>query len=365
MITIDDPIHETAVSSFVNGTLLDAQKSYPARLEDIDFFLRAQLYISLEDDNYVPEFDCPSGNCEYPTVTTLAVCSRCHNASSEVKSDCNSLKPNCSASYQNLTAEVQRQYDGTFGTWGNQTVDTTSPDLITRLFTLGRIRNTWPPTFTAVSCELFWCTRTFTVKVTNSIYSGTLTARSESWRRLNNGSIIFTYNNTSGSGVIEIPREIQTMFKNHSRFFIGWASETPTPAGVNRTLNETASAELFRRGRMWRYPVGSLEENVTERYGRQAGVVNTASFIARGMTNLIRDEGKEVTGISLAPRTVVNVRWWWLLYPVVIWVMTVVFWGSVWWRTRMRQGGMHAWGVAVLRCCFGGWGTELGISFRD
>jgi len=183
MITIDDPTHETAVSSFVNGTLLDAQKSDPARLEDIDFFLRAQLYISLEDDNYVPEFDCPSGNCEYPTVTTLAVCSRCHNASSEVKSDCNSLMPNCSASYQNLTAEVQRQYDGTFGTWGNQTVDTISPDLITRLFTLGRIRNTWPPTFTAFSCELFWCTRTFTAKVTNSIYSETSTARSESWRR--------------------------------------------------------------------------------------------------------------------------------------------------------------------------------------
>jgi len=110
---------------------------------------------------------------------------------------------------------------------------------------------------------------------------------------------------------------------------------------------------------MWRYPVGSLEENVTELYGRQAGVVNTASFIARGMTNLIREEGKEVTGISLAPRTVVNVRWWRLLYPVVIWVMTVVFWGSVWWRMRMRQGGMHAWGSSGLALLL--WGVGDGI----
>ncbi|KAF8245682.1 hypothetical protein K440DRAFT_633323 [Wilcoxina mikolae CBS 423.85] len=367
MVTTDDPTNETAVSSFVNGTFLAAQKNDPARLQDIDFFLRAQLYISLEDDNYVPEFDCPSGNCEYPTVTSLAVCSRCRNATTEVTSNCNSDTPNCSATYQNLTAYVQRQYDGTFGTWGNQSVDTTSPEIMAQIFTLGRIRNTWPPLFTAYSCELYWCIRTFTSKVTNSIYSETLTSSSSSFERQPNGSIIFTYDHPStpdDSGVIEIPIEIQAMFKSHSQFFTGWASETPTPFGVNRTLNETASSELFRWGRMWRYPVGSLQENVTELYGRKAGVVNTASFIARGMTNLIREEGKEVTGISLAPRTVVNVRWWWLLYPIVVWVLTVVFWVSVWWRTRVRQGGMHSWGSSGLALLLWGVGDGIRKEFR-
>ena len=36
-----------------------------------------------------PEFICPSGNCTWPSYTTLGVCSECNNITSQIKASCN------------------------------------------------------------------------------------------------------------------------------------------------------------------------------------------------------------------------------------------------------------------------------------
>ena len=338
----------TAAAGVSNGTTVPV----------VEFAVSAAVFASLNHyEQHDPLYRCDSGNCEYPPFATLGVCSQCTNATQDdVKHRCDDDGDFCEASYASLTSFAWREADsGTlFSTIINQTADPSLADSIVDTRTLSVNSTHWPPTYTAYACRIIWCVRTVNATVVNATYAETETAVSTASTSRPDGTAVFPYEKpvAAAAGAVvrtekmefAVTAKAQTAFKALAQLLTGWSQ---------RSRNDgkwTHSSAFF--GGMATFATADMTVGGKHMHRHKPLPVQV---IADGMSNAIRSQ-MTVVGLKVERHTVVSVRWWWLFYPIGVWLLCAFFLAAVVWETRRNEAHFGAWGCSAIALLL--WGVD-------
>jgi hypothetical protein len=286
---------------------------------------------------------CPSGSCNFDRTSTLGVCYRCQNATEEIQTRCE--HDTCWSDYRNLTISFTNSTLYAI----NQTVDTSNSTSIAKTFSLySKIDSsvsTWPPIHNACVCELVWCKTTLQGKVRNFTYSETVFKTSILSQFSDDGTLTVGSSQPDNEH-ITVGRQAQEVYKHLSTNLTGWSVSE-----INHTAH---SSEIF--GAFSVLPTtGDMSEKpgLSSMYLSNISSIYPISRVAYGMSNAVRFQGTWSVGDQVVPTTMIHVRWWWLLYPVVIWVCCAVFLVRTLRKTTAGADGIGAWrcsSLALLLC---------------
>lgn len=332
-----------------------------------------------------PDFNCPSGNCTWPSFTTLGICSACTNINSRVKASCNTglqwdicwyelmgsgdLPGNASypgpdqipepqGSGRDTTKFIARcSRDGISSwplwfTWASNVWDK-SVDLLS--FTayrfpkdpnaiMGRCKL---PTAHVEQCKLFWCAKTFD---SAAAVNGKIDEGASTGVRL----VPFNATNTSCSGLrtLEAPareprvpmqgliredRACPSSSKDIGPHDVFWVNRNDHVMTVNML------SPVVYRQQMTIDANGAAYDDLEGAGAGSASAINTALWdnhggnlsltladIATSMTNRIRlnDGHDEIKGTSTRDHTVIKVTWYWLIYMVAMVLLSLIFFAT-------------------------------------
>ncbi|KAF8539490.1 hypothetical protein BDD12DRAFT_882266 [Trichophaea hybrida] len=359
----DDPENLTKLSTsetyyndyqeeLVNGTATN-NLTIPV----VEFRVEAALFSSL--NHYMqqdPAYRCDSGNCVYPVFTTLGVCSTCTNAThDEIAQSCDDTDDYCDAHYKSLTSRSWRDSKSNsdyYSTIVNQTADATTADSIVDTWTLSVNSTAWPPIYKAYTCKVMWCVRTVNASVINSTYSEielTMTSTA-SLDKDGSGTAIIMHKDFNGSDMTpyRVTKNSQLAFKTLGASLTGWSrrSDSNQKLIVNSSplfsgVAAFSTADMMVGGKhMHRHKATPVE------------------VMADGMSHAIRNQ-LTIVGKKVENHTLVKVRWVWLLYPMVSWVLSAIFLVGVVWKTHNKKGEVGAWGCSSIAQLL--WGVDENV----
>jgi len=325
--------------------------SQAAPVPAVEFAVASSVFASL--NHFVvhdPLYRCDSGNCDYPRFTTLGICSHCHDTKDEITSACDTDQNHCWANYRDLIGNAwERSNDTAFSTVINQTINTESVSIV-ETFTLNVSMVTWPPTYAAWSCEIMWCVRSVNATVKNSTFTETQLDEHTEATLQPDGSALFQYIEPDKQVTnFTVTRSAQRAFKALGSTLAGWSRKTQTGQWVH-------SSPLF--GGMAAFATADMTVGGSHRHRHKA---NPIDVMADGMSNAIRNS-LSVPGWRVERHTIVQVRWWWMVYPAAIWILTAVFTWAVAWSTMTRDTSVGAWGCSSIALLL--WGVDDDIRER-
>ena len=300
---------------------LDEDDAHPV----VDFAVQAALFGSLSPVQTVtPLHNCPTGNCKYPTFTTLAICGSCE--AEEVQAECSG--DYCLGEYAELRAYSWRD-KSQHSTLLNQTLFASAENpetgyiagthtLITQNLTA------WPPVYKGSECGLRWCLQEVKAKVVNATYHETTRALPAKATIASNGTAVFTYTDQTFSvtpSSISAFAALADSLRGWSKCdmqHMSWLHSSPLFAGLAKFITTSAAGSV---------PV---------------------SQIATAMSRALRTDSA-ISGHFVETRTVISVRWGWLAYPAAMWVLCAVFLAATMGKSaRSRGRGLGYWGNSSL-----------------
>jgi len=321
----------------------------------VEFRVEAGLFDSL--NHYVvhdPVYRCDSGNCKYPIFTTLGICSQCKNATQdEIVQSCDDTNDWCSATYKSLTSKAWRDSQSNsqiFSTIVNQTANANTTDSIVDTWTLSVNSTIWPPVYLAYTCKVMWCVRTVNASVINSTYNEVELTMTSSASLEPDGTAVITHGNGTDMIPFRVTKNAQIAFKTLGATLTGWSIRSQLNPKVIRN-----SSPLFSG--MASFTTADMTVGGKHMHRHKTTPVEV---MADGMSHAIRNQ-MTVVGENVVTRTVVKVRWWWMLYPIVSWVLCAIFLVGVMWKTH-TQSSVGAWGCSSIALLM--WGVEESVRQR-
>lgn len=300
-------------------------------------------------NHYVPHdplYRCDSGNCIYPDFNTLAVCSEClHLENKDIQQECDDDSDSCSAQHDNLEAFAwKRAQQGAYSTIVNQTADTSIPTSIVETKTMSVNFTNWPPEYRFDSCSVKWCVQTISSNVTNSTYYETEKYSSTLFDILSNNSVLFHGTSSNNSPYsFTVSEKSQIAFKRLGDMLTGWSRSTSQEEWLHSSslfngIAAFATADMTVGGKHMHRHKGTPVEVMTS-----------------GMSDALRGS-LDVVGLRVLRETIVRVRWWWVLYPMAMWILSAVFLVGVVIETRQNEHIVGAWGCSAIALML--WGVE-------
>jgi len=349
-----DPANQTLVGrsldiydTFQETSLTPQAAPVPA----VEFAVAASLFSSLNHHVvHDPLYRCDSGNCDYPVFVTLGVCSHCHDTRDEIASACDDDQDRCWARYRDLEGYAwRRTNEMAYSTIINQTINTQSVSIV-ETFTLNVSVSTWPPTFNAWACELLWCVRSINATVTNSTYAEIEVDEYTKATLQPDGSALFQYVNPENRATnFTVTRNAQLAFKALGSTLRGWSRKTQKGQWVH-------SSPLF--GGMASFATADMTVGGKHMHRHKA---NPIAVMADGISNAVRNS-LSVPGLRVERHTIIVVRWWWMIYPAAMWILSTVFTWGVLWTTKMNSEFVGAWGHSSIALLL--WGVDDDVKQR-
>lgn len=306
-----------------------------------------------------PAFHCSTGNCTWPAITKLGICSSCTNVTAQSPKTCSAR--NSSTSTQTciyktpanipLTATNGLGANGTY-TYLNTTVDPTYTEDHQPLLSFAILRS--PPTAHLTTdgvlppdifeCTFQWCAqRTSNFRVHNAVLHPGTTATTPLKIPFTNGTWTPTYLN--GRVYATLVAAADAWDGNGSRTFYVHSADYSSTRQVLASLLVTQLASFNAdTGGFLVAPVLLFADDLPQKM----------SAIAATMTDLIQrcGNGSAVVGQAFQERTFVRVRWAWLVLPAVLVVAAAgVLQAEV--VVNRRRGGL-LWKSSVLPLLFYG-----------
>lgn len=248
----------------------------------------------------------------------------------------------CEAEYDGLTSISYKENSGDVeyrSTIVNQTAKMDDPDLsiIVRTWTLSVNDTIWPPAYKAYTCSVKWCVRSVNAEVRNSTYRETEIAVTTESKVRPDKSIIFKHGDQS----FEVSENAQLAFKSLSTKMKGWSRRAGSGG------NWTHSHPLFTG--IAAFATADMTIGGSHMHRHKDTPIEV---MADGMSNAIRNRLVILGKMSVA-HTVVEIRWKWIVYPIMVWCMSVVFLMLVERKTRKSKYYVGAWkssSIALLVC---------------
>jgi hypothetical protein len=351
---LSDPLTQVSRSTAVYDSYQDTSNSTNGpTIPVVEFRVWSGLYSSL--NHYAvqdPVYRCDSGNCEYPTFYTLGVCSSC-KSDKNFESWCDPDQDQCWTKYHDLEGYATKAIGDTevYSTIINQTAHTArmGGSSIVDTYTLNVSGSTWPPTYAAFECHIMWCIRQISAKVIDSTYSEKELSTSTTAEMQPDSSVKFSYEDNGEKKSFSVTENSQKAFQRLANDLTGWSRRSHTGHWIH-------SSSLFSG--MAAFAVADMTVGGSHWHRHKA---NPVEVMADGMSNALRSS-LEVDGERVVEHTLVRVRWYWLAYPVIMWLLTVVFMCSVIWKTRQNAEFVGPWGCSALALMM--WGVDENVRDR-
>lgn len=312
-----------------------------------------------------PAFSCPSGNCTWTDLTTLGICGECEDITDQVRVDCPgwySHTPLDSSAYYlcRYTMPSNQTLDGwllsptpAHTMWNSSAMQMNmSSSMHAKFATVEAIQlsdvitaadgtKKLPPP-RASRCTFTFCTKTYSqIDVTNGGLS--ISTPKEN---------ILVLGNRSNESCI--PSECTTpLYQNMVTPSRVSDKYLWSQYSINYADYEYITVFLTNMfGTGW----GDLGLSDITQYGRPLAysqdLNQNVKSIAASMTEIIRtgpNSTKEV-GVSYVERTFIEIRWWYLFYPVALVFLTMLLLIAVIFKTR--KDGVPAWKNSALALVF-------------
>ena len=293
--------------------------------------------------------NCPTGNCTFPSFASMAVCSKCANVTSLLNhtydpgtglgsSDIWTL-PNGQSIGNIETGYEAINMNASFASGvGSQALPLNSRALlpyshqgaITNMTILIEGPSAW-------DCVLFFCAKSYEAGETLGAYTESVldTFDEPQWRTL-------PY--AGGPFAFDVPADSLTTIGAQNRTFeLGADSEFVTLGTVGSTLSGSGGSDSG--------DVETFTSNVAEGFNNRISATvhppDVVANVADALTNAMRTlSGQTVTGTAYATELHVRVEWPWLILPLVMIVLALVFLGLT--VLQSKRSDVPYWRSSVL-----------------
>jgi hypothetical protein len=325
--------------------------------------MQSAIIRGLDKSTIEPAFSCPSGNCNWSDpVETLGVCSSCEDISTQLQNSCPAITDYwwedfvCSyklPSGHTLTASI---HEGTWDSkWGTQWNSTTilgqnvnyenTPAVLSEFEAIqipelrSRKQLTKPRGW---RCSLHFCLKTYSnMTVRNGV--ATIAPPDEKplwWHGLGYKPYLTQYSGLpSDHGPVykfDTASYLDLRAYLGQMFSLGWSNDNTNSYPGNSTVNfdDDLGHNILPAAAV---PPGRTLATVVD-------LNHTMKTLSDSMTEVIRAFGTKddaVKGTVLVPATFINVRWSWLVLPMVLPLLSTTLLIVVAWQTR--RTGIPTW----------------------
>jgi hypothetical protein len=356
----------------------------------INLPMRAAFYNGLFNGNAAPQLApvCPTGNCTWQPMSSLAVCSKCEDITSTSPVSCDLAFPtppytqnatgNCNWTFaQNLFYPFQ--WDVVLGAWDpyrhteyNTTLPALSVSPMYGLKSHPSLYPYWPAgirrplsSFARVlysesldeglriqnvtACAFFPCVKTYKISVTE----GSLDSRQLlSWYNLSDsylreGDITLSPPETAVSNTTENTTfSINSLAALGLANILGWGS---FDGSANQSSYQSGSSERTTL----------FSSNVMQALYEAEDLGALMETVAVSLTDYIRNiSSTPQYGTVWGEETYVHIRWLWLILPMTLAPMSLFFLLSAIWISS--QGNVKVWKSSILATIFHGLENPIG-----
>ncbi|OQE44784.1 hypothetical protein PENCOP_c002G08526 [Penicillium coprophilum] len=322
----------------------------------------------------IPQYTCPTGNCTWDPVASLAVRALCSNVTSSIEKKCKSLDSD-SGVYDNCTVSlpngVSAYYAGGYhaAAIALQIESTSQPILYTNATfpVIQRIEAVVAstaegsqiasdirddPRYVATECSLEPIVRSVKASVHKSIYDEIVLAE---WTKLE--TWLDQKENRNGSSFL--PNWNQSLGMHPGQNFTLYpASQATIELFMDSLFSGKAYATIMMQLVFDRVGEGygtyaTADVMQTFMYGNVTGCADTKNDrfgcamrnVADAMSKSFRDqaymdhgwEANMAVGYTQVNVTVIHVHWQWLSLPLLVWLLSAVTWLGTMWKTYREK----------------------------
>ncbi|KAL8645204.1 MAG: hypothetical protein Q9226_007404, partial [Calogaya cf. arnoldii] len=343
---------------------------------------------------------CPSGKCSWSPYQTLAVCHECVDISDLAKADdwCNGYSENCSVSLPSLPHNLSVDIKIVEPVWRTTTLRATGKGALRRIHNPGlsivnytqlTYLRPFPPK--AIECTLRWCINRYSAQLESGVFTETYL---DSWwspadpqaLNLDDRGVFFRITPQSREGNVTLPNEHDNHVSyNTSHFSSEFPASNVSGAfepryvhnlshhGLSRSL--TSSLDITGSSASGRtYPgfgdpdIGGYLAELYDNSFDTNPVHDIFSNIAAGLTQWLRQDeqaqdnaavdfqaqsetyylagSRFAVGTAFENRSIIRIRWGWLVLPVGVVAMTAVVSLSA--LLRSSREDMPVWGSSTM-----------------
>ena len=288
---------------------------------------------------------CPTGNCTFDAYSTLAVCSKCVDVSESIECTDGScakgsriqlpdggLSLDPDTGFLNMTSDTS---------YSNISALSDTGPLIARHRGIGSVDSKTPPY--AVECAVYWCVNTYTSAVTNGIFNETVTrsltdastTSQTTYGQTNNITIDqcqtsqSTMSDDSSSCLYEVDSLSQRALQNYlvrgseinnkPGFLAGQVTTTNNSQSSGKTISSLAANAIIS-------PCTIRSECTSSFYKLfEASVTSMAAHMTSNIRRTVDTGPGFASGTMMQSEAHFHVRWPWLVYPIVVVIITVIF----------------------------------------
>ncbi|KAJ5951516.1 uncharacterized protein N7479_009929 [Penicillium vulpinum] len=335
----------------------------------------------------IPQYMCPTGNCTWDPVASLAVRALCSNVTSSIKKVCEHRVHKFEGSYENCTVSLPNGVSVYYANLPSaeaialQVQPSSQPVMYTNatLPVLQRIEavvastgSGWniasdirrDPRYVATECSLEPIVRSVKADVNNSVYHETVLAewtKVDVWydiKKSSNGSSLVPNWNQSlgthpGQNFTLAPKSQATIQLFMESLFSGNAFTTTMGLSFNAIgiqYDSYATADVMQS-----FMYGNITgcaDTKNDRFG--CAMRNVAGAMSKSFRDQAYiDNGPEAgmaVGSTQVNVTVVHVRWQWMSLPLLVWLLSAVTWLGTEWKTH--RGKLQKWADNPLPLLF-------------
>lgn len=295
------------------------------------------MFASLNSESpVIPLHRCGTGNCAFPTFSSLGVCAECRDETASLVSSCEDGADTCTASYNSVTATNYKEPSGGYSSIVNQSSITNSSG-IADIYTL-TASTSFPPAYSATYCSLMWCVKTINATVTNSTYRETLLSTSTAAEPQPDGTAIFRYVSPIDNqpGNFSVSPQAQQAFKTLAGDLKGWSKRQSEREFIH-------SSPIFAGISEFTISPPNTSYTASDRITPNSPI----PLIAAALTTSLRSS-LSITGQFVERRTIIRVRWYWLLFPSVMWIFSALFLIVTVWKSWRNENRVGSWGTSGL-----------------
>ncbi|KAH8680072.1 hypothetical protein BGZ60DRAFT_554643 [Tricladium varicosporioides] len=369
--------HEASISAAMNYTGALPGDSSPNGFVPI-LPMKAAAFIGLfaESEPSLPRPLCPTGNCTYPTITTLGVCSRCIDLTPF-------MTRYCSGDYSDLSRcgwqvpQGAKLTNNTHVFSMTSLVPSTHGDMpystIIRLIFMGTESaegkplnyNPW-----ASQCSLEYCAQKIEASVTNGKLVENVTST------IHNSSVLDT---TGSKGTTPIslttPDNITVSISEPASLGIrswfttlftnGSASRNSTFKGLDHAQLVVVNLTVGISSGTTYFDTDVVQTFYWDYYEKGFGLPKAMSDLATAMTTAFRsfNGAVQVPGVATRVETYVKVQWAWLALPLFVVTSTAIFLALA--ILSSSQTKTELWKGSALAMLFYGLDNETKIRYSS
>ncbi|PYH89369.1 hypothetical protein BO71DRAFT_389806 [Aspergillus ellipticus CBS 707.79] len=304
---------------------------------------------------------CPTGNCTFAPYQSLGFCSRCANITGELTQAPSSSTGTMATYDYNLTngLSFSTSWNSMYlmnATTGLDLVKLNTGDIpvILNFTTISAAGYGVPPQISATECALYFCVKSYDAGVQKGAFNETLT------------STATTSNSSSTDITSDITLMPETCYYNNTQtknetsctYDISWLSRLAMSNTVSPLLEGTGSLFVSNRP-SWST---STLQAVYGTEGDYKDINSMFQSLASSLTIHARSSvcAATVNGTTWTAESFVHVQWPWLILPIVLLVLTLIFLATTVIRTRHQ----FVWKSSPLALLFSDLAIEAPHAFE-